>query len=65
MKDVLSPVCPFCGGEPHAAASHTQWFCGTDGCPCLMWNPRVTPAENRRDAGPIQITDNTRKDDDR
>jgi hypothetical protein len=26
----------------------TQAFCGNDRCPCLMWDPSKTKAENRR-----------------
>lgn len=53
QSDVLSPVCPFCGAEPYAYVSYTQWICSTDNCPCFMWNPRVTPAENKRNSKPM------------
>lgn len=55
---IASPRCPFCDGEPYAAASPTQWLCANDDCPCFMWNPAKTVAENRRDATPLTVTDN-------
>lgn len=55
LNGPLSAVCPFCEQEPLALVTPTQALCGTEGCPCFMWNPLASPAENRAGATPMTI----------
>lgn len=45
MTSQKAPDCPYCGHPPFMVLS-SQAFCGTEDCPCVMWNPDLTPAQN-------------------
>ena len=52
-----SPMCPFCQQPPAILISPRQAVCGTDECPCFMWNPSLSVAENRRGSGVVDMSE--------
>lgn len=46
------PDCPLCGHPPRfVLVGGVQAFCANDACEAMCWNPSLTAADNRRDAG--------------
>jgi hypothetical protein len=63
MNEILCPNCPVCGQPPTLAlAGMSQWFCGTDGCVVLCWEPYSTLEANLLHASPATVTE-TREED--
>lgn len=52
LPTLQSPDCPYCGYPP-VILLYEQAFCGNDDCKVILWNPRLTPAENLADAGTV------------
>lgn len=50
-----SPDCPMCG-HPPLLVFFSQAFCGNDECPVFVWDLASTPAENRADAGFMDVS---------
>lgn len=45
MPDVLTALCPGCHTEPALLVGLSQWFCETEDCRVLMWNPTMDAAD--------------------
>ena len=61
---VLCPRCPMCFEPPaFALAGAQRAFCGVESCPCLMWDPTKSVAENRRNAEAIDLLELTSDDE--
>jgi hypothetical protein len=49
---IVCPTCPICDGPPVLALPElTPWFCGSDGCITLAWDPYTPLTENLMNAG--------------
>ncbi len=55
MSEHKSPDCPLCGHPPMFVVGGRQAFCGNDDCRALGWDMDATPAENRANAGEIEL----------
>jgi hypothetical protein len=56
-------VCPVCGAPPvFATLNLTPWFCGTEDCIVLSWDPYSTLEENLMDAAPGLVEPPTSED---
>ncbi len=59
MSELGEPVglhCPGCGRPPiWVFGGGSQAWCGTDDCPILTWNPRLTLAELNAGAKMIDL----------
>jgi len=52
---ILCPRCPVCGRPPLFALEQiTPWFCASDDCNVLAWDPYSTLEENLTDARPVR-----------
>lgn len=55
---ILCPTCPLCSQPPHVGLDGlSPWFCGTDDCPALCWDPYSSLEENLTNAGPVEVTE--------
>jgi hypothetical protein len=58
MTVLACPDCPFCGNPPaYILPGHVQAWCSNEACEVWVWNPSKTQAENRADAGKIELPD--------
>ena len=49
MSPMLTTVCPLCGAKPMFGGLFTPFFCPTDGCKVLSWNPERSIDDNMND----------------
>lgn len=55
MMEILAPRCPGCD-EPPRVALDRQYFCGTDDCSTICWDPTDDPAQHKARAHQVDLS---------
>lgn len=55
MSEPVGNSCPGCGEPAELEVGTEQFFCGSNDCHVLMWNPTLTLEELQADIGELRI----------